>query len=880
MQRIYNYLVFLAIAFFMANTSSAQTTTCGTPTNLAFSNISITGARATWTAVTGASYYRLAVTQSGTTTVRNFSSSTTSINISSLSPTTAYSATISAVCANVTSTASAAATFTTLANASCGIPAGVTTSNVVASGAKISWTAVTGASSYRLTVKAAGATTTLNYGTSTTSYDFKTLNANTTYSVTVAAFCGGLPGSSSAPVTFTTSNISCGTPSGLTVSNVGPSNAKLQWTALAGATTYKLSWKESTATNYTVVTTSSTSYNFYSLKPNTSYDYQLSAVCSGVVGTATTVASFTTSTAASCIAPSNLAVTSTSFNTAALSWTSTGANYYRITFNNTATTVTSTYSSSGSTVNLNNLTPNASYTASISSVCGSVVTAVGSTVSFTTTAAPPCPAPSGLAAANTTAFGTTLNWAGVTGSSYYYITRTGGGTTATYGSSGTTYNVTGLSANTTYTFAIASNCSGVRGANSPAISVSTLAAPNCTAPTNLVVSNIDVQKATATWDVVPGVTGYRVQFQATGTTSVFSYYVTTNTVTATSLQPNKAYNVSVASACGSTTNLSAYSAPQSFTTLQAGPCNAPTNVTATNVTAFTADITWSATTGVSYWKIQNVIAGQTSTSFFSSNTNTYKISNLNPATNYTVNVTAVCPVNVSSGTTSADYTTTTAVACVDANEPNNSIAAATAIVAGSSNSGSIETLGDLDYFSFSNTAAEPNIKVTLSNLPKDYDLRLYNSAGTIVGTSMKGNVLDEVIKLANAPVGTYYAQVFGFANNFTPYACYSIKAEIASIPFTFGNSNEPTASASSVLEFNIFPNPVRDELNIDFSAKTQGNAQIRILDLTGRIVKNYQINTTDSPRFNINTNDLENGMYFINVNNGLTQKSNRIIVNR
>jgi bacillolysin/thermolysin len=42
----------------------------------------------------------------------------------------------------------------------------------------------------------------------------------------------------------------------------------------------------------------------------------------------------------------------------------------------------------------------------------------------------------------------------------------------------------------------------------------------------------------------------------------------------------------------------------------------------------------------------------------------------------------------------------------------------------------ISSTSDRDYFKFNNSSTQPHIKVTLTNLPADYDLKLYSADGT------------------------------------------------------------------------------------------------------------------------------------------------------
>ena len=59
-------------------------------------------------------------------------------------------------------------------------------------------------------------------------------------------------------------------------------------------------------------------------------------------------------------------------------------------------------------------------------------------------------------------------------------------------------------------------------------------------------------------------------------------------------------------------------------------------------------------------------------------------------------------------------------------------------------------------------------------------------------------------------------------------------------------------------EFTVSPNPAKSTVNINLN----GNAQVRIFDMTGRCVK--EVNATDNTT--INVEDLSKGIYFVNVN--------------
>ncbi|MFS0705955.1 glycosyl hydrolase [Cellulomonas sp. 179-A 9B4 NHS] len=184
----------------------------------------------------------------------------------------------------------------------------------------------------------------------------------------------------------------------------------------------------------------------------------------------------------------------------------------------------------------------------------------------TDTTAPSTPA--NLTASGTTSSSTNLSWTassdnvGVTG---YEVLRNG---TVVGTASGTSYAATGLSASTTYSFAVrALDAAGNRSAASTARSVTTSAGGGDTAPpsipTGLAASGTTASATTLTWSAstdAVGVTGYEVLRNGTLVGSTAS-----RTFTVTGLSPSTAYSFAVR-AYDAAGNRSAASSAVSVTT--------------------------------------------------------------------------------------------------------------------------------------------------------------------------------------------------------------------------------------------------------------------------------------------------------------------------
>ena len=263
-------------------TTTSTGSSCGAPINLGVTP-STTTAQATWTAVTGASYYMVQRKVTGTSTWSNSAVvTTTSYTIMGLTSSTSYDFRVQTACAVGTSTYTTA-TFTTLqAGSSCGTPANLSTS-FSPGYAQVNWNAVSGASYYEIQWKLSNSS---SWGTTQTmSYPYITLGNLTglaSYNVRVRAICSA--GTSSyATTTFTmpvSGSGSCETPANLTAGNLTSTTASVYWDAVSGALSYSIRLRVSgSATWFTFSGLPSSVVNVQNFSPGTSYDAMVQATC-------------------------------------------------------------------------------------------------------------------------------------------------------------------------------------------------------------------------------------------------------------------------------------------------------------------------------------------------------------------------------------------------------------------------------------------------------------------------------------------------------------------------------------------------------------------------------------------------------------------------
>lgn len=210
---------------------------------------------------------------------------------------------------------------------------------------------------------------------------------------------------------------------------------------------------------------------------------------------------------------------------------------------------------------------------------------------------------------------------------------------------------------------------------------------------------------------------------------------------------------------------------------------------------------------------------------------------------------------------------TTAVACTNTPEPNETQAAAVTISTNTDLNSQIASATDVDWYKFSNTAAQPNIYVTLTNLPFDYDVYLYNSAGTLLGSSTAGSTTSEAIIYNTSTVGTYYVRVIGYNGAMSTSVCYKLRAEISGTPKAA--VAQPISVSKISTEVLVSPNPVQNKLSIEYSSTEARPEEVIISSVSGvRVWSNTISSQAGNNKVNIELPpSLGNGIYLLRVGN-------------
>jgi Pregnancy-associated plasma protein-A/Secretion system C-terminal sorting domain/Fibronectin type III domain len=319
-------------------------------------------------------------------------------------------------------------------------------------------------------------------------------------------------------------------------------------------------------------------------------------------------------------------------------------------------------------------------------------------------------------------------------------------------------------------------------------------------------------------------------------------------------------------------------------------CSVPNGLTSSNVANTTATLNWNSTGATSY-NVQYKLATATTWTTTSTTATSLALTGLTAGTSYNFQVQSVC----SGGTTSAysatvTFSTLAASGCgVDAYESNNTAATAntvsvSATVAGTRN-GLICPAGDIDWFKFNNLSTAKNIKVTLTNLPADYDIYLYRSTSTtkVLKSSVNTGTTSESIAYNNGTVGTYMVKVQGYNNATNASGQYTLTIQIGSTTFRMNQDGTQQSISGSTEEslsnVNIYPNPANSMVNLEFNANQSGQAQIRFIDQMGRVAQTYyQTTTAGNNLMNLDINSVPAGVYFVQMISNEQTITKRLVI--
>jgi hypothetical protein len=306
-------------------------------------------------------------------------------------------------------------------------------------------------------------------------------------------------------------------------------------------------------------------------------------------------------------------------------------------------------------------------------------------------------------------------------------------------------------------------------------------------------------------------------------------------------------------------------------------CRIPMGLNATNITSNSATINWSALPGAVTYDVDyysnnssawiNAATGITSTSF--------NLSGLSPLVTYFCRVRANCS-SASSSYRQGQFTTLQTPppppppVCNDVHETNNTSSQARTINLGSTVSAGVSSATDIDWFKIT-TPNNPNtnLVVTLSNLPADYDLYVYNKSLRLIGSSVSSGTSNEVVIYnSSARKATYYIKIVGKNGAYNTSQCYNLLAQVSSTASSASGKSAPTNEVIDISDKQLlYPNPASEFVHFRFNSAIEGPVDVQIFNTAGQLIKQSAIKINKGyNQVQIRVHDIMPGIYVLRIN--------------
>ncbi|MBP7273761.1 MAG: T9SS type A sorting domain-containing protein [Saprospiraceae bacterium] len=323
-------------------------------------------------------------------------------------------------------------------------------------------------------------------------------------------------------------------------------------------------------------------------------------------------------------------------------------------------------------------------------------------------------------------------------------------------------------------------------------------------------------------------------------------------------------------------------------------CGTATGLGSSNVAATSATVTWGAVTGASSYNLQYKTSAATTWITISTTATSYSLTGLTASTTYNYQVQAVCSGTSGSYSSASSFTTSASTGggtCTDAYESNNTSSTAKTVPVNTATTALISTSTDIDWFKFSTTTSSgTRVKVSLTNLPADYDMRLYRgTTSTQVGISQNTGTTSEQIIYNYTSAASYLLKVYGYNGVYNATSCYNLLVQRSTSNFTRlseeGSEEDLTITKEineNAYDFTLVPNPATSAATLVFNPIEKDElVTITMFDLLGKEITAQPIMLSKGNQaVNIDLTNTIDGIYFVRVAGQHKYATQRLVVRK
>ncbi len=383
----------------------------------------------------------------------------------------------------------------------------------------------------------------------------------------------------------------CDAPTAVNASNITTTGARINYTS--GAQMLRIQVRPAGG-NWTSITDNAAPTTLTNLQPGTAYEVRVRALCTAIDSSNwSATVSFSTQ-APPCLAATGLAVAPASSTSLTVTATAAaGATQYRVEYRAVGTTTWMSTAAASFPVTLTGLQAATGYEVRVVTVCGAA-TSPATTVVTAQTSADVCAQAANLAGQPfTTTDSALLTWNNAAGAQSYQLRLRATGTTnwKFVVVSETRHVEAQLAAGRTYEFQVNTICPARVSGYTASRTFAMPTAP-CDEPTGMSVAAITQTSAVVSF--IGTAPRYEVRHRIEGSTNWLADTVTTSPTALAGLRPATGYEVQLRALCAS--NASTYTGSLAFTT-QTPPCDPVAGLAISNISFFSATLTWQGVAG-------------------------------------------------------------------------------------------------------------------------------------------------------------------------------------------------------------------------------------------------------------------------------------------